>query len=128
MATSIISISSDSSMESVGLSTSRVVMFGTIPIVVPAILEVATAVVALPTGVLDLDVHSTLETDPFEDLSSPVHAPAVHIVSLFLHSFDSSEAFDNSSRSDSLESLSSLDSHEIVVSRWRGKVASRSVP
>ncbi|GJT01411.1 hypothetical protein Tco_0822580 [Tanacetum coccineum] len=128
MATSIIAIFSDSSKESVGSSTSRVVMFGTIPIVVPVILEVATTVVALPTEVLDLDVHSTLETDPFEDLSSQVHAPAVHVVSLFLHSFDSSEAFDDSSGSDSLESLSSLDSHEIVVARLRGKVASRSVP
>ncbi|GJW07619.1 putative reverse transcriptase domain-containing protein [Tanacetum coccineum] len=128
MATSIISISSDSSKESVGSSTSRVVTFGTIPIVEPAISEVATAVVVLTTRVLDLDVHSTLETDPFEDLSSLVHAPAVHIVSLFLHSFDSSKAFDDSSGSDSLESLSSLDSHEISVAHWRGKVASRSVP
>ncbi|GKC25903.1 hypothetical protein Tco_1028053, partial [Tanacetum coccineum] len=124
----IISISTDSSKENVGSSTSRVVTFGTIPIVKPAISEVATAVVALTTGVLDLDVHSTLETDPFEDLSSPVHTPVVHIVSPFLHSFDSSKAFDDSSGSDSLKSLSSLDSHEIVVACWRGKVASRSVP
>ncbi|GJZ46819.1 hypothetical protein Tco_0600651 [Tanacetum coccineum] len=128
MATSIISISTDSSKENVGSSTSRVVTFGTIPIVKPAISEVATAVVALTTGVLDLDVHSTLETDPFEDLSSPVHAPVVHIVSPFLHSFDSSKAFDDSSGSDSLKSLSSLDSHKIAVACWRGKVASRSVP
>ncbi|GJY94031.1 hypothetical protein Tco_0509813 [Tanacetum coccineum] len=121
MASPIISISSDSSEESMGSSTSRVVMLGTIPTVihadvstiVPAVSEVAAAIVASPTGVLDLDVHSTLETGPFEDLSSPVHAPAAPIVSLFLHSFDSSEASDDSSSSDSFESLSSLDSPEV---------------
>ncbi|GKB30026.1 hypothetical protein Tco_0869427, partial [Tanacetum coccineum] len=98
MASSIISISSDSSEESTGSSTSRVVMFGTIPTVIHA--DVSTIVPAL-------------ETDPFEDLSSPVHAPAAPIISLFLHSFDSSEASDDSSGSDSFESLSSLDSPEV---------------
>ncbi|GJV71134.1 hypothetical protein Tco_1491129 [Tanacetum coccineum] len=122
MATPIISIFSDSSEESVGSSNSWVVMFGTIPTVIhadvstiiPVVPEVAVAIVASPTEVLELDVHSTLETDPFEDLSSLVHAPTAPIVSLFLHSSDSSEASDDSSGSDSFESLSSLDSHVIV--------------
>ncbi|GKE82034.1 hypothetical protein Tco_1552034, partial [Tanacetum coccineum] len=89
MATPIIPISFDSSEESV-----------------------AAAIVASPTGVLDLDVHSTSETDPFKDLSSPVHAPAAPIISLFLHSSDSFEASEDSSGGDSFKSLSLLDSHE----------------
>ncbi|GJR26094.1 hypothetical protein Tco_1102326 [Tanacetum coccineum] len=76
--------------------------------------QVAAAIVASPTGVLDLDVHYTSETDPFKDLSSLVHAPAAPIISPFFHSSDSSEASEDSSSGDSFESLSSLDSHEIV--------------
>ncbi|GJX31049.1 hypothetical protein Tco_0240904 [Tanacetum coccineum] len=78
MAFLVISISFDSSKESVGSSTSRVVMFGTITIVIPA--DVSTIVPAVPEvaaancrfthRVLDLDIHTTSETDPFEDLSS----------------------------------------------------------
>ncbi|GKE49817.1 hypothetical protein Tco_1481075, partial [Tanacetum coccineum] len=91
MATPIIPISFDSSKESVESSTSWVVMFGTIPTVIPADVStiipvvpyVAAAIVASPTGVLDLDVHSTSKTDPFKDLSSPVHAPAAPVISLF---------------------------------------------
>ncbi|GKC02858.1 hypothetical protein Tco_0994468 [Tanacetum coccineum] len=115
-----------------GSSTSRVVMFGTIPTVtqadvstiVPVVSEVAAAIVTSPTGVLDLDVHTTSKTDLIEDLLSLVHAPVAPIISLFLHSF---EASDDSFGSDSFKSLSSLDLHEVVVARWRGKVASRSV-
>nr|GEV85492.1 Gag-Pol polyprotein [Tanacetum cinerariifolium] len=55
MATSIISISSDSLEESVGSSTSRVVMFDTIPTVIPVVLEVA-AVVASPAGEIPLSL------------------------------------------------------------------------
>ncbi|GJS53252.1 retrovirus-related pol polyprotein from transposon TNT 1-94 [Tanacetum coccineum] len=73
MATSIISISSDSTDESVGSSTSWVVMFGMIPAIIPT--DVATI---------------------FSD-ASPVHAPVVPAISSFLHSFDSSEAPDDSS-------------------------------
>ncbi|GJT88601.1 hypothetical protein Tco_1070318 [Tanacetum coccineum] len=113
MATSIISVSCDSSEESVGSSTSRVVMFGIIPTVIPVVSEVA-AIVASPAGILDLEIYTTSETDPFEDLSSPVHAPAAHIISSFLHSSDSSEASDNPFGSDSFVSHLSLDSHEIV--------------
>ncbi|GJV68706.1 ribonuclease H-like domain-containing protein [Tanacetum coccineum] len=97
MATLFISISSDSADESVGSSTSRVVMFGTIPTSIP------------------VDV-STIIPD-----ASPVHAPAAPIIFPFFQSFDSSEAFDDSLGSDSFESLSSLDSHKVDVARWRGK-------
>ncbi|GKF07269.1 hypothetical protein Tco_0041493 [Tanacetum coccineum] len=94
MATSIISVSFDSSEESVGSSTSRVVMFGIIPTIILVVLEV-TAVIVSPAGILDLEIYTTSETDPFEDLSSLVHAPAAPIISSFLHSSDSSEASDD---------------------------------
>ncbi|GKA91015.1 hypothetical protein Tco_0812885 [Tanacetum coccineum] len=75
MPLSVSSISSDSSEESVGSSTSRVILFGMIHAVISAdvstivlvVSEVAATVVASPVGVLDLDSHSTLETDQFKD-------------------------------------------------------------
>ncbi|GJT27730.1 hypothetical protein Tco_0908005 [Tanacetum coccineum] len=123
MVVSVILISSDSSEESVGSSTSRVILFGTIPTVipvdvptiVPAIPKVA-AVVAPPAGVLNLDIHVTLETYPSRDPSSPVHALAAPITSPFLCSYSSEPSrdfFDN----DSLASLSPPDSHKTVVAR-----------
>ncbi|GJU26892.1 hypothetical protein Tco_1165513 [Tanacetum coccineum] len=61
MATLIVSISSDSSEDSVGSSSSRVVMFGMIPTVIhadvstvrPTVLEVTTTIVASPTEASD---------------------------------------------------------------------------
>ncbi|GJT04464.1 ribonuclease H-like domain-containing protein [Tanacetum coccineum] len=157
MATPIISNSFDSSDESVGSSTSRVVLFGTIPIIIPAegstivptiippttqddilvlsaeipvipptALEARVNVVTSPVGVLDLIMYSSNDSDSSKGLSTPEHAPIIPATSPFLHSSDSSEAFDDSSSSDSFESLSSLDSHGVVVARWRGKVVSRS--
>ncbi|GJY72177.1 hypothetical protein Tco_0475880 [Tanacetum coccineum] len=87
----IILISSDSFEECVGSSISRVILFGTILTVIPADvptiitgIPVATTVVAAPVGVVVLDIHTTSETNPFEDPSFPVHALAVPITSLFL--------------------------------------------
>ncbi|GKC33394.1 ribonuclease H-like domain-containing protein, partial [Tanacetum coccineum] len=99
MATLFISISSDSADESVGSSTSRVVVFGTIPTIIPA------------------DV-STIITD-----ASPVHALVAPIIFPFLHSFDSSEAFDDSlgaSRSVSSSPTHALPSTDIAspTPRW----------
>ncbi|GKC90093.1 hypothetical protein Tco_1150742, partial [Tanacetum coccineum] len=81
MPLSIISISSDSSKESVGSFTSRVILFDTIPSVIPAdvptivpvVPEMAAAVVASPAGVLDLDTQPTSETGQYssERPSSP---------------------------------------------------------
>ncbi|GKA95384.1 retrovirus-related pol polyprotein from transposon TNT 1-94, partial [Tanacetum coccineum] len=67
MPLSVISISSDSSVESVGSSTSRVILFGMIPTVihadvstiVPAILEVAAAVVSSPARRSKAEAHSS---------------------------------------------------------------------
>ncbi|GJT64724.1 hypothetical protein Tco_1016204 [Tanacetum coccineum] len=92
MATLIISISLDSLEESVGSSTSQIVMFDTIPIVIHAILKVA-AIVASPVGILNLDIHTTSEANLSEDPLSSIYAPAAPITSLFLHTSDSSEAF-----------------------------------
>nr|GEY71638.1 putative reverse transcriptase domain-containing protein [Tanacetum cinerariifolium] len=88
MPLSVISISSDSSEE-----------------------KVATIIVALPAGVLDLDTHSTLETDPSKNPSSLVHAPAAPITSPFLFT-DSSEPSGDFSDCDSSERPPSLDSRK----------------
>ncbi|GKC34974.1 hypothetical protein Tco_1047358 [Tanacetum coccineum] len=142
MADPIISISSDTSKESVGLSTSRVVLFGTIPTIIPAdvsTLEPASipsvihdsaaeipiilprapkakvTVVALPAGVLDLITYSSTDSDSLEDPSAPEHAPSAPATSPFLHSSDSFKTSRDSAVSGSLERPPPLDSHEATV-------------
>ncbi|GJX98261.1 hypothetical protein Tco_0355280, partial [Tanacetum coccineum] len=105
MAAPVISISSDSSDESVGSHVPRVILFGTIPTSIPVIPvvpaevpiapadplvapEVGAVSVISPTGVLDLvDYSSSSDSDPSED-SLPV-APELPLVSPFLCSDDS---------------------------------------
>ncbi|GJZ05747.1 hypothetical protein Tco_0539540 [Tanacetum coccineum] len=105
MAAPVISISSDSSEESVGSHVPRVILFGTIPTSIPVIPvvpvevpivpadplvapEVGAVSVISPTGVLDLvDYSSSSDSDPSED-SLPV-APELPLVSPFLCSDDS---------------------------------------
>ncbi|GJV76226.1 putative reverse transcriptase domain-containing protein [Tanacetum coccineum] len=82
MAFSVISISSDSSEESVGAFTARVILFGTIPTTIPS---------TAPTY-----------TSPF--------------------------ICTDSSDSDTPDSPPSQDSYEVVVARWRSRVAARSSP
>ncbi|GKA86929.1 hypothetical protein Tco_0808640 [Tanacetum coccineum] len=86
MAAPIISISSDSSEESVGSHAPRVILFGAIPAIIPIIPEVpivpadpivapevGTVLVVSPTGVLDLvDYSSSFDSDPSEDSLPPV--------------------------------------------------------
>ncbi|GJS74336.1 putative reverse transcriptase domain-containing protein [Tanacetum coccineum] len=86
MAAPIISISSDSSEESVGSHAPRVILFGAIPAIIPVILEVpivpadpivapeeGTILVISPTGVLDLvDYSSSPDSDPSEDSLPPI--------------------------------------------------------
>ncbi|GJW90292.1 reverse transcriptase domain-containing protein [Tanacetum coccineum] len=107
MAALVIFILSDTSNESVGSHTSRVILFGTIPTIIPAIpevpiipadpivtLEVGTVLVVSPAGVLDLvDYSSSSDSDPSEDSLPP--APNIPLVSPFLCS-DDSEADDES--------------------------------
>ncbi|GKF54754.1 hypothetical protein Tco_0165094, partial [Tanacetum coccineum] len=93
MVAPIISISSDSSEESVGSHAPRVILFGAIPAIIPVILkvpiipaglivtpEVGTVSVVSPVGVLDLvDYSSSSNSDPSKDSLSP--APDLPLVS-----------------------------------------------
>ncbi|GKC86657.1 hypothetical protein Tco_1147306, partial [Tanacetum coccineum] len=101
MAAPIISISSDSSKESVGSRTPQVILFGVIPAIIHVIHEVPivpsdlivapevrTVLVVSPTGVLDsVDYSSSSDSDPLED-SIPL-VPVFLLVSPFLCSDDS---------------------------------------
>ncbi|GJV90909.1 retrovirus-related pol polyprotein from transposon TNT 1-94 [Tanacetum coccineum] len=69
MTASVISISSDVSIESVRSSFPRVILIGSISVEIPVALEVGAAAVVSPVGVLKLDTHSSSEADPSE--SSP---------------------------------------------------------
>ncbi|GJX36894.1 hypothetical protein Tco_0248451 [Tanacetum coccineum] len=78
MAASVISISSDVSVESVGSSFPRVILIGSIFVEVPVAPEVGAVVVASPVGVLELDTHSSSEADLLESSPPPVSvAPMV---------------------------------------------------
>ncbi|GJR27931.1 hypothetical protein Tco_1104163 [Tanacetum coccineum] len=100
MAAPVISISSDTSEESVGSHAPRVILFGAIPAIIPVIPEVpivpadpivtpevgAVSVVS-PAGVLDLvDYSPSSDSDPSEDSLPP--APDLPLVSPFLCSDD----------------------------------------
>ncbi|GJX13029.1 hypothetical protein Tco_0204787, partial [Tanacetum coccineum] len=95
-----------------------------VPVIPPIAPEAEEAVVALPAGVLDMIIHSSSESDPSEDPSSPEHAPIVPSTSLLLFS-DSSKTFGDYSDSDSSERPPSHDPCEAAVTRWRSKVAVR---
>ncbi|GJW96475.1 hypothetical protein Tco_0178283 [Tanacetum coccineum] len=83
----VISISSDSSDESVVSFIPRFILIGFIPIEVFVAPEVGAAAVASPAGVLKLDTHSSLEADPSESSLPPI--PVAPMVSPFLFSDDS---------------------------------------
>ncbi|GJY69609.1 reverse transcriptase domain-containing protein [Tanacetum coccineum] len=100
MAAPVISISSDTSEESVGSHAPRVILFGAIPAIIPVIPEVpvvpadpivapeeGTVSVVSPSGVLDLvDYSPSSDSDPSEDSLPP--APDLPLVSPFLCSDD----------------------------------------
>ncbi|GKD33257.1 hypothetical protein Tco_1248766 [Tanacetum coccineum] len=100
MVAPVISISSDTSEESVGSHASRVILFGAIPAIIPAIPEVpivpadpivtpevGIVSVVSPARVLDLvDYSSSSDSDPLEDSLPP--APDLPLVSPFLCSDD----------------------------------------
>ncbi|GJW31517.1 hypothetical protein Tco_0051549 [Tanacetum coccineum] len=100
MAAPVISISSDTSEESVGSHAPRVILFGAIPVIIPAIpevpavppdlivaLEEGTVSVVSPTEVLDLvDYSSSSDSDPSEDSLPPT--PDLPLVLPFLCSDD----------------------------------------
>ncbi|GJZ25923.1 hypothetical protein Tco_0570176 [Tanacetum coccineum] len=135
MVAPVISISADSSEESIGSSISLFILLDydtktktaiipddnhiIIPIVPPVTLEVEVAIIALPAGVLDLAIHSDTETHLSKDLASLEHAPFAPGVSPF---YD----YDLDYESESSRIPSSLDVQETVVARWRASVMARS--
>ncbi|GJV03023.1 hypothetical protein Tco_1336592, partial [Tanacetum coccineum] len=118
MAALVISISSDVSVESVESTFSRVILIGSISVEVPVAPKVGAAAVASPAGVLELDTHSSSEADPSE--SSPPPVSVAHMVSPFLCS-DNSE-----SDTEMPERHVSPTPHDVMLTRWRCRVASRS--
>ncbi|GKD30245.1 hypothetical protein Tco_1241023, partial [Tanacetum coccineum] len=135
MAASAITISSDSSDESVGSPPSRVIFFGDIPTVIHSISVVApetstiahvisyvahvveTTLVASPTGSCGLIPYSDSDFDSPDEMSSPEHISPLPAISLFLCT-DSSKALDSS------DGPPSQDPYVMTVARWRSKVAS----
>ncbi|GKF05564.1 hypothetical protein Tco_0036232, partial [Tanacetum coccineum] len=123
MAALVISISSDMSEESVGSYAPRVILFGAIPVIIPAIPEVpvvlADLIVALkegtisvvsPAGVLDLvDYSSSSNSDPSKDSLPP--ASDLPLVSPFLCSDDTKA--DN--ESEPAEQRPVLSSHDTLT-------------
>ncbi|GKC32263.1 hypothetical protein Tco_1039557, partial [Tanacetum coccineum] len=103
MAAPVISISSDTSEESVGSHAPRVILFGAIPVIIHVIPEVpvvptepivtpevGTVSVISPSGVLDLvDYSPSSDSDPLEDSLPP--ASDLPLVSPFL-CYDDTEA------------------------------------
>ncbi|GJR29432.1 hypothetical protein Tco_1105664 [Tanacetum coccineum] len=79
MATLVISISSDVSVESVGSSFPRVILSGSISVEVPITPEVGATAVASPVGVLELDTHSSSKADPSESSLPPVSVAPMDI-------------------------------------------------
>ncbi|GKE17576.1 hypothetical protein Tco_1425153 [Tanacetum coccineum] len=87
MAASVISISSDVLVESLGSFFPRDILIGYISVEVPVAPKVGAATVASPARVLELDTHSSSEADPSE--SSPPPVSVAPMVSPFLCSDDS---------------------------------------
>nr|GEX04606.1 reverse transcriptase domain-containing protein [Tanacetum cinerariifolium] len=81
MEAAIISISSKVSIKSVGSSFPRVILIGSIFVEVLVAPKVGTAAVASPTGVLELDTHSSSKADPSE--SSLPHVSVAPMISHF---------------------------------------------
>ncbi|GJR95566.1 putative reverse transcriptase domain-containing protein [Tanacetum coccineum] len=136
MAAPVISVSSDSSEESVGSHVPRVILFGAIYAIIPIILEVlivpvdplvapkvGAVFVTLPARVLNLMDYSSSASDPSEDSLPP--APELPLVSPFLCSDDSEEDSESEPAEQRPERHESLAVHDVMVSRWRDRVASR---
>ncbi|GJY41751.1 hypothetical protein Tco_0429021 [Tanacetum coccineum] len=118
MAALVISISSDVSVESVGSSFPRVILIDSISVEAPVAPEVGAATITSPAGVLELDTHSSSETDPSE--SSPPPISVAPIVSPFL-CYDDSE-----SNTKIPKRYVSHTPHDAMLTRWRSRVTSQS--
>ncbi|GJR58447.1 hypothetical protein Tco_1500609 [Tanacetum coccineum] len=118
MTASVISISSNISVESVGSSFSRVILITFIFVELSVAPEVGVAVVASPARVLELDTHSSSEADPSKSLLPPVSV--AHMVSPFMCLDDSK--LDTKMPKKHVSPIP----HDAMLSRWRRRVASRS--
>ncbi|GJZ54938.1 putative reverse transcriptase domain-containing protein [Tanacetum coccineum] len=117
MAFSVISISSDSSNESVGRSTARVILFGTIPATIPSIAPTTDLpIIHDDTPLIPTDTPTMSPNIP----TIPYVAPTIQYTSPFIDT--------DSSNSDILERPPSQDLYEVIVAQWRGQVAARSSP
>ncbi|GKB24340.1 hypothetical protein Tco_0863741, partial [Tanacetum coccineum] len=105
-------------VESVRSSFSRVILIGSISVEVRVAPEVGAAAVALLVKVLELDTHSSSEADPSESSLHPVSVAPM--VSPFLCSDDSE------SDTEMPERHVSPTPHDVMLTRWRSRVASRS--
>ncbi|GKC31810.1 hypothetical protein Tco_1039104, partial [Tanacetum coccineum] len=129
MVAPIISISSDTSEESVGSHAPRVILFGVIPPIIPVIPEVlivsadsivapevgAVSVVSL-TEVLDLvDYSSSSDFDPSEDSLPPI--PDLPLVLPFLCSDDLEANHESEAAKQRPERHVFLAAHDVLVSR-----------
>ncbi|GKB06669.1 hypothetical protein Tco_0834902 [Tanacetum coccineum] len=133
MAASAITISSDSSDESVGSPPSRVILFGDIPTVIPSTSVVApetstiapvissaapmveTNLVSSPTRLCGLVPYTGSDSDSPDEMSSPEHISPLPAISPFLCT-DSSEAPDSS------DGPPSQDPYVATVAHWRSRV------
>ncbi|GKE75851.1 hypothetical protein Tco_1537892 [Tanacetum coccineum] len=140
MAASVIPISLDSSEESVGSHVPRMILFGTIPVIIPVIPvvldevpivhvdplvapEVGAVSITSPVGVLDLVDYSSSNFDPSEDSLPP--APELPMVSPFLFFDDSNANSESKPAEQRPKRHESLAAHDAMVLRWRDRVASR---
>ncbi|GJU42165.1 hypothetical protein Tco_1195122 [Tanacetum coccineum] len=110
-----------------------VILFGVIHAIIPEVPivpadplttpEVGAVFVTLPTRVLDLVDYSSSAFDPSED-SLPL-APELPLVSPFLYSDDLKANNESEPADQRPERHESLAVHDVMVSRWRDRVASR---
>ncbi|GKF00886.1 hypothetical protein Tco_0027809 [Tanacetum coccineum] len=136
MAALAITISSDSSDESVGSPPSQFIIFGDIPTVIPSTYVVApktliialvissaapmveTTLVASPIGLCGLVSYTDSDSDSPDEMYSPEHISPLLVFSPFLCT-DSSEA------SGSSNGPPSQDPYVATVARWRSRVTAR---
>ncbi|GJX28769.1 hypothetical protein Tco_0236848 [Tanacetum coccineum] len=112
------------------------ILFGAIPAIIPVIpevpivpvdplvaLEVGAVYVTSPAGVRDLVDYSSFASDPSEDSLPP--APELPLISPFLCSDESEADSESEPVEQRPERHESFIVHDVMVSRWRDRVASR---
>ncbi|GKA76812.1 hypothetical protein Tco_0783273, partial [Tanacetum coccineum] len=113
MAFFVISVSSNSSKESVRTSTARGILFGAIPTTIPPTIPTTDLPVIHDDTLLTPTISPTIPTIP------PV-APTIQYTSPFINT--------DSSDSDTPDSPPSQDPYEVIVAWWRSRVELYSSP